>query len=447
MFSQLVCPMKGKKAPSQDQPVAQGADDSRAVLDALHRGQAIIEFEPDGTIVDANDNFLNAMGYSRAEIQGSHHRIFMPAGEADTPAYAKFWRDLAAGKFQAGEFHRVKNGGESIWLAASYTPVFGRDGDVTKVVKLASDISASKLAAAEADRLAKMVENLPLNVIYADADFVIRYMNPASFKALEQISHVLPLPVEKIIGVSIDTFHKNPEHQRRILSDPARLPAYTKIELGGEVIDLMATSVTDQDGAVIGYMAGWRFVTEAARTRSEAASVGQTVASSTTEMASTIEEISKNVGRTANLAQQAEGHALGSKEAAVKLEGSSQEIGKVVGVIQELADQTNLLALNATIEAARAGESGRSFAVVAGEVKELAQETSKATQSIESIINEIQTRIAEVNQSTEQITGSISEVSGNTNTVAAAIEEQSITMSELSRTAEGLVKLAEEAAD
>ncbi|MEM1305579.1 MAG: methyl-accepting chemotaxis protein, partial [Planctomycetota bacterium] len=298
-------------------------------------------------------------------------------------------------------------------------------------------------AGEEATRLSNMVEGLPINVIYADRDNIVRYMNPASLKTLRAVEHLLPMKADQIVGSSIDAFHKNPAHQRGILSERANLPIHTKIKLGEETLDLLVSAINNKDGEYIGAMATWSIVTQQLRTKQEAASVGQTVASSATEMASTIEEISKNVSRTASLAGDAEGHAKNSSIATEGLQESSRAIGKVVSVIQELADQTNLLALNATIEAARAGESGRSFAVVANEVKELASETSNATQSIEQSVNDIQSRVNDFAASTEQISASIAEVNQNTNTVAAAIEEQSITMAELSRTAESLVNLAD----
>ena len=429
-------------APNSETP----ADDSRAVLDAFGRSQAVIEFKPDGEIITANENFLSVVGYSLNEIAGNHHRIFCDQEFTKTNEYQAFWRDLAAGQFSAGEYKRFSKTGDEIWISASYNPVLDESGKVVKVVKIAADITATKRASDEASRLSNMVESLPINVIYADRDNIVRYMNPASLKTLRAVEHLLPMRADDIVGSSIDGFHKDPAHQRGLLANSANLPLHTQIMLGDETLDLLVSPINDREGNYVGAMATWSIITKQLRTKQEAASIGQTVASSTTEMASTIEEISKNVSRTASLAGDAEGHAKNSTIATEGLQDSSKAIGKVVNVIQELADQTNLLALNATIEAARAGESGRSFAVVANEVKELAQETSNATQSIEQSVNDIQSRIDEFATSTEQISTSIAEVSSNTNTVAAAIEEQSITMGELSRTAETLVNLAEQEA-
>ncbi|MEN1680018.1 MAG: methyl-accepting chemotaxis protein [Planctomycetota bacterium] len=418
------------------------AGDAQAVLDAFSRSQAIIEFTPDGRILTANDNFLAVLGYSLDEIVGQHHRLFVDPNEAATAEYATFWRQLAAGRSSTGEFHRVKKGGDGIWIAASYNPVLDESGKVCKVVKIASDITDTKRESEDAFRLSSMVEDLPINVMFADRDCVVQYMNPASRKTLKKVEHLLPMPVDSIIGSSVDGFHKDPAHQRGILSDPSNLPVHRDITLGDETLDLLVTAIHDRSGEYIGAMATWSLVTDERHTKREAASVGQTVAASATEMAATIEEISGSIGRSATLAADAAKHAHKSQDSTQQLQEASQAIGKVVSVIQELADQTNLLALNATIEAARAGESGKSFAVVASEVKELAQETSNATQSIEQSVTEIQSRVDEFAQSTNLISNSIAEVSDNTNTVAAAIEEQSITMAELSKTAEGLVNLA-----
>ncbi|MGL3607403.1 methyl-accepting chemotaxis protein [Rhizobium sp. G187] len=122
--------------------------DSKAILDALSRSQAIIEFSPDGTILNANENFCKALGYSLADIRGKHHRIFCDPAHASTQAYRDFWVRLNRGEFDSGEYRRLRKDGTEIWIQASYNPVF-RGGKLQKIVKFASDITAAKQKSAE----------------------------------------------------------------------------------------------------------------------------------------------------------------------------------------------------------------------------------------------------------------------------------------------------------
>src|SRR5579871_952351 len=107
----------------------------RATLDALDRSQAMIEFEPDGTIVNANDNFLHVMGYTLEEIKGRHHSMFVDPALRDSTEYLRFWERLRAGEFQSARFRRFGKNGKEIWIEASYNPVLDRDGKPVKIVK------------------------------------------------------------------------------------------------------------------------------------------------------------------------------------------------------------------------------------------------------------------------------------------------------------------------
>lgn len=337
--------------------------------------------------------------------------------------------------------HQAEFSFGGVTLSAVINGVYDEQGQLYGYIVNWEDVTKRVASEQRMTQLANMLENLPLNVIFADRDLVVQYMNPASKNTLRKLEHLLPVPVDAIVGTCIDKFHKNPSHQRNLLADPSNLPIHTQIELGEEVLDLLVSAIYDLDQQYIGAMATWSIVTKEVNTKNEAERVGQSVASTSTEMAASINEISNSVSLVANMAKQAEGFSDKTSRSIEKLSDSSDHIGNFVDVIRELADQTNLLALNATIEAARAGESGRSFAVVASEVKELSKETTNATQSIGERVTGIQGCISEVVEASKEIAQAIGEVSQNTNTIAAAIEEQSVTMNELSRSAEGLVNL------
>ncbi|THF53868.1 methyl-accepting chemotaxis protein [Allorhizobium terrae] len=124
--------------------------DAKAILNALNRSQAIIEFDLQGNILSANDNFCKALGYNRSEIVGKHHRIFVDPQDADSQAYRDFWAKLGRGEFDQRQYKRFTKSGQPIWIEASYNPVF-RGKKPYKIIKIATDITAAKLKSMDSD--------------------------------------------------------------------------------------------------------------------------------------------------------------------------------------------------------------------------------------------------------------------------------------------------------
>ncbi|MCA9097056.1 MAG: PAS domain-containing protein [Planctomycetaceae bacterium] len=240
-----------------------------AVVEGISRVMAVIEFQPDGTILTANENFLKTMGYRLDEVKGQHHRMFASEEFARSSEYKDFWHRLAGGEFISSEFQRFGKGGKEIWIQASYTPMFTPDGKVFKVVKFAFDITSQVFARKEAETMAATQESIPANVILADKDLNITFINPASRKKLEQLQQYLPVPVDEIVGKNIDIFHKNPGYQRGILANPSGLPRRAKIQVGPETLDLLVSAIKDKRGNYLGPMVTWEVVTEKLRIENE----------------------------------------------------------------------------------------------------------------------------------------------------------------------------------
>lgn len=153
--------------------------DARSILNALEKSQAIIEFDLEGRILHANENFLQAIGYQLSEIVGQHHRMFVTSTEANSPAYKQFWRNLAAGNFDQKQYKRIAKGGREIWIEATYNPVF-KGNRPYKVIKFATDITAMKLKALDAegkltalDRAQAIIEFTPTGeILHANENFL-----------------------------------------------------------------------------------------------------------------------------------------------------------------------------------------------------------------------------------------------------------------------------------
>lgn len=453
----------------------------KATLSGISASQALIEFQPDGTIITANENFCKTMGYALDEIKGKHHSMFAPAGVAQTPAYAKFWEDLRANKFATGEFERVGKGGKTVWLQAAYNPVVDETGKVTKVVKNCSDITEAKLASLEADaaqfRQSQMLNQIPVNVMMCDLEnFEINYANDTSKNTLKTLEALLPIKAADIVGTSIDVFHKNPSHQRNMLKDPSNLPHKTKIQVGPETLDLLVSPITDAEGNYIGPMLTWNVITRSvkladdfetnikgianavssastemqssaealAATAEETSNQANTVAAASEQLSSSINEISQQVSRSASISAEAVTEAQRSEEQIQGLADAADKIGEVVNLINDIAGQTNLLALNATIEAARAGEAGKGFAVVASEVKSLANQTAKATDEISGQISSIQGATRDAVAAISGISKIINELNEIATAISSAVEEQGAATQEVATNISGVTSAASE---
>ena len=253
---------------SAETQAVEAAIDLEGIVDAIHRVQAVIEFDLDGTILTANPNFTQTVGYDLAEIVGQHHRMFCDPDYAASDAYKDFWMRLAMGEFIADEFRRLGKDGSEIWINASYNPIFGEDGKPYKIVKFATDITAQKQAELVNLRKTTGFENSSEAMMTVDRDFVVMDVNQATrdlmMKHAAAFKSVWPdFDPKNIVGACIDQFHQNPAHQRKILSDPANLPYHTDITIGDLKFALNVGGIFDESGAYIGNMLEWSDVTAA----------------------------------------------------------------------------------------------------------------------------------------------------------------------------------------
>jgi methyl-accepting chemotaxis protein len=360
--------------------------DAQGQLSAISRSQAVIEFEPDGTILSANENFCRALGYRQDEIVGQHHRLFVRPEEAADPSYADFWHRLAGGEYSSGEFLRIGKDGREVWIQASYNPIFDADGRPYKVVKYATDITARK-------------------------------------SAVNTLSHALELLAQGNLSCGIDAAFPDELDQVRTAFNQ------TLSRLANIVRELRQTSgaLRSATGEIL---AGANDLAD--RTSRQAAAIEQTSAA--------IEQLSQTVAENAKRADaarinakgvsdgaQAAGEAMGrANHAMQRVTAQAASISNIIGMIDDIAFQTNLLALNASVEAARAGDAGKGFAVVAVEVRRLAQSAASAS-------NEVKGLIEQSNEVVSEGTRLVSTATETLSTMVSRVQQNAVIMDEIAR--------------
>jgi methyl-accepting chemotaxis protein len=374
---------------------------------AISKSQAVIEFKMDGTIVQANDNFLRALGYMADEIRGKHHGLFVEENYRNSPEYREFWAKLNQGEFQSGEYKRIGKGGREVWIQASYNPILDLNGKPFKVVKYASDITPQKAAAED---LRRKVDSMLVAVSAASRGDLTQEISVSGQDAIGQM------------GSGLSQLLSNLRNSISKIGQTAATLSTSSGELSTVSQQMSANAEETSSQANVVSAAGEQVNRNL-----------QTVATGSEEMSVSIKEIAKNATEAAKVATEAVKAAQATNATVSKLGESSVEIGQVIKVITSIAQQTNLLALNATIEAARAGEAGKGFAVVANEVKELAKETAKATEDISRKIESIQVDTKGAVEAIGTITKIITQVNDISNSIASAVEEQNATTNEMSR--------------
>jgi methyl-accepting chemotaxis protein len=433
-----------------------------AKIHALNRSQAVIEFELDGTIVDANDNFLNTVGYRRDEVIGKHHKMFVDPDFAGSAEYRSFWEALRRGEYQAREFMRLAKGGRHIWIQASYNPLLDRNGRPYKVVKFATDVTDQKLRCADFESQIEAIHKSQAVIEFALDGSILT----ANDNFLKTTGYARDEIVGKHHGMFVEPSYRR-SSDYRVFWDSLRrgeyqAGEYKRIGKGGRPVWIQATynPVHGADGRLLKVVKFATDITpqvEQRERRAElqksidadlaeiTASVGsasqrmaamasastqssstmQAAAGGAEELAASVGEISRQTAVALTISKQAVEQADQTGQIVSSLAVAAQKIGDVVQLINSIAAQTNLLALNATIEAARAGESGRGFAVVAAEVKSLASQTARATGEIGNQISEVQASTGNAVAVIKAISETISEVNQISASIAASVEEQS----------------------
>ncbi|MGA2190944.1 MAG: methyl-accepting chemotaxis protein [Steroidobacteraceae bacterium] len=353
------------------------ATDAKGQIAAMDRSQAVVEFGPDGTIRNANDNFLRLMGYSMDDIKGKLHSLLVDPAEQSPDEDRAMWEKLGRGEPLAGQYRRLASGGRETWLQASYNPILGLDGKPYKVVMYANDITTQ--TSLEADRTkmqadqAKAKEALDLAV--SETQSVVQAA--IAGELTKRISMVGKGGQIEALASSVNTLI---ESMMQVVTEIKR--AASEVASGAEEISTGNVNLSQ-------------------RTEEQASSLGET-ASSMAQMTSTVKSTADNASQARQLAvvahEQAEKGGTIVKSAVGAMSGinaASKRISDIIGVIDEIAFQTNLLALNAAVEAARAGEHGRGFAVVASEVRNLAGRSATAAKEIKSLISDTVSRVEE----------------------------------------------------
>ncbi|HSI46227.1 MAG TPA: methyl-accepting chemotaxis protein [Methylophilus sp.] len=416
--------------------------DYQGKVQAIAKVQAVIEFDLSGQVITANQNFLAATGYTLEEVVGKHHSMFVSERHKASPEYKEFWAKLNRGEPDESVYHRYGKNQKDIWLQASYNPILGLDGKPVKVVKYATDITKAVLAdkeqaikSTEAFMIQTTLDSASTNMMMADNDGIIRYMN-ASTERLMQSSEsnfrkVLPnFEASKIIGQNFDIFHKNPAHQRNLLAGLTK-EHVIEMPLGDMFVRLKAMPISDKAGVRSGTSLEWVDITQERRVSDQIASIIANAADG--DLTDRI-DLSDKSGSTAEICKGVNNLLENMTELLVQIREAGETINTAA---QEIASGNNDLSSRTEQQASSLEETASSMEELASTVKQNADNARQANQMAEAasqvavrggeVVGNVVTTMSAINESARKIEDIITVIDGiafQTNILAlnAAVE-------------------------
>lgn len=371
-----------------------------AIFQALSQTQAVIEFDPNGVILTANENFLAATGYRLDEIVGRHHRIFVSPEYAHSEDYREFWATLRRGQHHSGTYRRLAKSGLDLWVDGTYNPILDSAGRLVKIIQIVRDVTQEKRQVIEIESRLSFVSRTQA-IIEFTVDGIILNANDIFCQAMGySLDQIVGQHHRMFVTPAYQRSAEYAEFWRKLKSGQFFSGEFHRVNSNGEDVWISASynPLLDPHGKPFKVIKFASDITALVQLRKR------------------IEEISQQAMAIAGDSRKLPAQTNATLH---KLESANREIGSVLQSISSIAKQTSLLAVNANIEAARAGFAGKGFAVVADEVQNLSRQTSGAASEIHSRIEAIQASSHEVSASI----GKISKVIDHLDEISRSISQ------------------------